>query len=248
MVRYQAILAYDGTQFQGFQRQKNARTVQHVIEKALRALGWNGKTILAAGRTDAGVHASGQVIAFDMSWPHAIGDLLAALNANLPVDVAVRHIHSMPGDFHPRYAALARKYRYRLVCDKVRQPLRERYAWRVWPEVSLALLQAVAGLIVGTHDFGSFGAPYRPGGGTVREVTLATWYAGGPELVFEIVGNAFLYHMVRRMVFFMVKVGQGRLQPESVLDYLERENLPRIQGLAPPQGLFLVEVIYPSDG
>lgn len=81
----------------------------------------------------------------------------------------------------------------------------------------------------------------------MREVTLATWYADGPELVFEIVGNAFLYHMVRRLIFFMVKVGQGRLPPESVLDYLENQNLPRVQGLAPPQGLFLVEVIYPSQ-
>jgi tRNA pseudouridine38-40 synthase len=246
MVRYQAILAYDGTRFQGFQRQENARTVQNVVERALHALGWNGKTILAAGRTDTGVHASGQVIAFDMSWPHPTADLLAALNANLPVDVAVRHISSVSGNFHPRYAALARKYHYRLVCDQIRQPLRERYVWRVWPEVSLVLLQSVAGKITGKHDFGAFGAPHRTGGSTVREVTSATWYADGPELVFEIVGNAFLYHMVRRLVFFMVKVGQGRLEPESVLDYLEGENLPRIQGLAPPQGLFLVEVIYPS--
>lgn len=247
MVRYQAILAYDGTKFQGFQRQKNVRTVQGVVEKALHAIGWQGKTILAAGRTDTGVHAIGQVIAFDMSWPHRTGDLLTALNANLPVDVAVRDICSVSGDFHPRYAALARKYRYRLVCDAIRQPLRERYAWRVWPEVSIALLQSVAGHITGKHDFRAFGAPHRTGGSTVREVTFATWYADGPELVFEIVGNAFLYHMVRRLVFFMVKVGQGRLEPESILDYLESEELPWIQGLAPPQGLFLVEVIYPSD-
>jgi tRNA pseudouridine38-40 synthase len=248
MARYQAFLAYDGTKFQGFQRQKSSRTVQGVVEKALSAIGWQGRTILAAGRTDTGVHAFGQVIAFDMLWSHPAADLLTALNANLPVDVAVRHVCSVSGDFHPRYAALARKYHYRLICDEIRQPLRERYAWRVWPEVSLALLQSVAGYLPGKHDFAAFGAPYRTGGSTLREVSSATWYADGPELVFEIVGNAFLYHMVRRLVFFMVKVGQGTLKPKSVLDHLESENLPAVQGLAPPQGLFLVEVIYPSGG
>lgn len=248
MARYQAILAYDGTGFQGFQRQKNARTVQAVLEKALYAIGWQGRAILAAGRTDTGVHASGHVVAFDMLWSHPVADLLTALNANLPEDVAVRRVCSVSGNFHPRYAALARKYHYRLICDEIRHPLRERYAWRVWPGVSLALLQSVAGYLLGKHDFAAFGAPHRTGGSTLREVSSATWSADGADLVFEIVGNAFLYHMVRRLVFFMVKVGQGSLEPESILAHLDSENLPAVQGLAPPQGLCLIEVIYSSGG
>ena len=137
MARYQVILAYDGTFFKGYQRQAQARTVQAVVETALRQLGWRGRTVLSAGRTDTGVHASGQVIAFDLEWAHPAEELLRALNANLPEDVAAREIHEADLEFHPRYWAVSRRYRYRLFCQETRDPLRERYAWRVWPPVEM---------------------------------------------------------------------------------------------------------------
>ena len=156
MAHYQVILSYDGTDFLGFQRQSDARTVQGVVEYALDQIGWQGQRILAAGRTDTGVHASGQVIAFDLNWAHSDADLQRALNANLPNDVAVKEINIVDESFHPRYNALARQYQYQIICKEYRQPLEERYAWRVWPRLNLDLMRAGAQLILGTHDFAAF--------------------------------------------------------------------------------------------
>lgn len=247
MERYQVILAYDGTQFQGFQRQKKARTVQGVVEESLRLLGWRGQSILAAGRTDAGVHATGQVIAFDLHWVHSEAELLRALNAHLPPDVAARRLGIASENFHPRYAARARRYQYRLFCDGIRAPLEERYAWRVWPEVSIAQMQQATTHLHGAHDFAAFGAPHHPEGSTVREISRAMWCEDGRHLVFEIVGNAFLYHMVRRLVSFLVNIGQGQESPDQMLEYLENGQQTGVMGLAPAHGLCLCEVIYPAD-
>jgi tRNA pseudouridine38-40 synthase len=248
MARYQVILAYDGTEFFGFQRQASGpkeRTVQAVVETALRQLGWQGRTILASGRTDTGVHALGQVIAFDLAWAHTPEALRSAINVHLPEDVAVQAVAQAADDFHPRYAARARRYRYRLVCKPVRHPLRERYAWRVWPPLDFDRLREASAYLPGTHDFAAFGAPPRAGGSTIRTVTRAEWItASSDELAFEIVANAFLFRMVRRLTGFQVAIGQGLIEPQAVLECLESETKPLVQNLAPPQGLTLVEVIY----
>jgi tRNA pseudouridine38-40 synthase len=248
MARYQVILAYDGAGFFGFQRQARGpkqRTVQAVVETALQQLGWQGNTILASGRTDTGVHASGQVIAFDLDWAHSPEALRSALNAHLPPDVAVQSARQAADDFHPRYAALARRYRYCLFCQPVRNPLRERYAWRVWPAVDLASMRQASLDLLGTHDFAAFGTPPRTGGSTLRTVTGADWISLPPdELAFEIVANAFLFRMVRRLVGFLVAVGQGMQPPEAVCECLESGSKALVKNLAPPHGLTLVEVIY----
>ena len=248
MARYQVILAYDGTEFFGFQRQASGpkeRTVQAVIETALRQLGWQGKAILGSGRTDTGVHASGQVIAFDLDWAHAPEALRSAINAHLPEDVAVQTVTQAADDFHPRYAAQARRYRYRLYCQPVRHPLRERYAWRVWPPVDFDRLREALVHLHGTHDFAAFGAPPRAGGSTVRSVTRAEWIAVSPdELVFEITANAFLFRMVRRRTGFQLARGRCSLEPQAIRECLESGSRALVQYLAPPQGLTLVEVIY----
>jgi tRNA pseudouridine38-40 synthase len=244
MARYKVILSYDGTHFVGFQRQAQARTVQLEFEQALRKLGWQGDTILAAGRTDTGVHASGQVIAFDMEWPHSTQAMLKALNAWLPEDMAVSDIDCAPEDFHPRYAATSRRYRYRIFCSPERDPLRERYTWRVWPEPQFPLLVESAGMIRGVRNYSAFGAPTRPGGHTIREVLSASWQHERDELLFEIVANAFLYHMVRRVTYIHVRIGQGLLGLKEYQQALE-SGLRLSPGLAAPQGLTLVEVNYP---
>jgi tRNA pseudouridine38-40 synthase len=250
MARYQVILAYDGTLFAGFQRQARSRTVQGEVEAALRQLGWQGRAILAAGRTDTGVHASGNVIAFDLEWGHPVDELVQALNARLPVDAAARSAQEAEVDFHPRYDATARQYRYRLACSVVRNPLSERYAWRAWPEADLARMQAAAEVFTGTHDFSAYGAPPKPGGSTVRTIFASDWRETDGELVYEVQGNAFLYHMVRRMVFLQVKVGQGKLEASDLADGLagKPERIAQVTGLAPPQGLTLVEVRYAEAG
>jgi len=246
MARYQGILAYDGTRFAGFQRQAQARTVQGVLEEALRRLGWTGTSILAAGRTDAGVHAHGQVVAFDLDWQHPPEALCRALNAHLPADVAVRGVREVAPDFHPRYQARARQYCYHLFSDPLPHPTRERYAWRVWPQPAPEALQRAATILVGRHDFAAFGRPMQPDGSTVRTVRRAEWLPQPEGQVFRIVADAFLYHMVRRLVYVQVAVAQGRLPLEAVRRALHTGNPlpPKGQGLASPAGLFLSAVCY----
>jgi len=246
MERYQVKIAYDGTNFQGFQKQGSRRTVQGVIENVLRSLNWQQQAILYAGRTDTGVHASAQVIAFDLEWTHSPEDLGNALNAGLPDDVAVREIKIAASDFHPRYAALARCYRYRLYCQAVRDPLRERYAWRVWPAPDGELLQQAACALEGTHDFAAFGSPLKPGGHTVRTIYQAKWEQTGDEWHFEITANAFLYRMVRRIVYLQVQVGQQQLDPITLEAALQTPFTLK-PGLASPKGLVLERVVYCKD-
>src|SRR5262245_9783591 len=140
MARYKLTLAYDGSGFAGSQRQAVAktRTVQAELEKALRTLGWTGRSIILSGRTDTGVHATGQVAAADLDWSHAEGDLVRALNSALPADMAVWSAAVVDDKFHPRFDATSRCYRYRLFCQPLRDPIRERYAWRVQPALSPA--------------------------------------------------------------------------------------------------------------
>jgi tRNA pseudouridine38-40 synthase len=250
MARYKVTLAYDGTQFEGSQRQGLARTVQSEVEAALRRLNWQGRSILLSGRTDSGVHAEGQVAAFDLDWGHTVEALGRALNAHLPEDVVVKSIEMAGGTFHPRYDARWRCYHYQVVLAPVRDPLRERYAWRVWPVCEVERLQAAARLLPGIHDFAAFGAPHRPGGSTIREVFQANWQMDcldgsgeGALLHFQVTGNAFLYHMVRRMVYLQVLVGQQRLSLDELKAAVE-EAKPLAPGLAPPQGLVLKQVLY----
>ncbi len=244
VARYKVVLAYDGTAFSGMQRQSNGRSVQAEVERALERIGWQGKAILVAGRTDAGVHAGGQVIAFDLEWKHPPQDLLRALNARLPDEIAARQVEPAPGDFHPRYDARQRRYEYRLFCRPQRDPLRERYAWRVWPAVKLSRLRAAAKEMRGEHDFAAFGSPPNQGGSTLRKVLRASWSKSAEdEYVFTVSANAFLYHMVRRMVGLQVKVGQGLAESELVGQMLNGKN-EKVRELAPPQGLTLAAVEY----
>lgn len=244
MARYQVVLAYDGTSFLGFQRQANSRTVQGIFEKALRQLGWTGRSILSAGRTDTGVHAAGQVVAFDLNWQHTPLDLCNALNAHLPPDAAAQRVLEVSGDFHPRYAAKARRYWYQVITAPQRDPLRERFAWRVWPAPDLEQLQSAASSLPGSHDFAAFGSPPKKGGSTRREILKAVWNKAGDMLWFDVVGNAFLFHMVRRLVAFQMAVGQKKLPPQALSEQLHTPGDTSAVGLAPACGLCLGAVYY----
>jgi tRNA pseudouridine38-40 synthase len=249
MARYKLILAYDGTGFAGSQKQANARTVQGDLEKALRGLGWSGASILLAGRTDAGVHAAGQVAAFDLEWRHSELDLVHALNAALPGDLAVRSAEAVGENFHPRFDARARIYRYRMFCQPVRDPLRERYAWRAWPDVDGQALIQNASIFTGRHDFSGYGSPTSPNGHTERTVERSEWRRAEDEWRYEVQADAFLYRMVRRLVFVQAAIAQGRVRAEAAAHSLaspaegrEAGELPA--GLAPSNGLSLVEIDY----
>ena len=246
MVRYQIILAYDGTDFFGSQRQAKSRTVQGELENALRKMGWVGSSVLMAGRTDAGVHASGQVVAFNLGWKHSLEDLRNALNANLPADMALSQVRVAPADFHPRFDATARLYCYRLFCQRNRNPLRERYAWRVHPGVDGEMLNSLAAMLPGKFNFAAFGSPPRPGGSTERHLMRASWKKQEDEWIFEVQANAFLYHMVRRLVLAQVVIAQKKVPAEKFAKALA-EQVEITSGIAPSNGLTLVEVSYPNN-
>ncbi|HSJ90042.1 MAG TPA: tRNA pseudouridine(38-40) synthase TruA [Anaerolineales bacterium] len=252
MARYQLTLAYDGTDFFGSQRQANRRTVQGEFEKALSKLGWTGRSVLMSGRTDTGVHATGQVASCDLDWSHTDEELVKALNATLPTDMAVQKVCMVNADFHPRFDAISRCYRYRLFSQPVRNPIRERFAWRVTSEMNRELLAETARLFLGTHDFAAFGSPTSSTGSTVRTVMNASWTQArdaNDEWHFEVRADAFLYRMVRRLVFVQVAVAQGKVSAEAIANALAkpvpagtRSEIPA--GLAPAHGLTLVEVTY----
>lgn len=250
MTRYRATIAYDGTGFLGFQRQASGRTVQGELENALERLGWSGRVVWGAGRTDTGVHAAGQVIAFDAEWRHGPEDLLRALNTHLPPDVVALGLDEAPEDFSPRRWAKSRRYRYAAYNSPHRHPLLDRYAWQVWPPMSIEALNAASERLLGQHDFAAFGTAPEPGGHTRRRVMRSEWTAEPSEwspgglLHFHIEADAFLYRMVRSLVGTLAPVGQGGLRPDAFSATLESRDRNRSGPAAPARGLCLMEVTY----
>lgn len=213
----------------------------------MQQLGGKHVTVYASGRTDSGVHAGGQVIAFDLDWRHSELQLLRALNALLPADIAIQSLRATRADFHPRFDALARVYEYTLLHAEARQPLWRQRAWHVHGALDSELLHRAAALLVGVHDYGAFGhAPQ--GNNTMREVTRSRWsqreLPRGRLLRYRVEGNAFLYHMVRRMVGMQVDVARGRLQLAEFEAIFRAADLAQAGTLAPPNGLVLLKVRY----
>jgi tRNA pseudouridine38-40 synthase len=242
-MRVRAVVAYDGTNYSGFQRQANALTVQATLETALAQITQETITVLAAGRTDAGVHAAGQVIAFDTVWRHGVGDLRRAMNAVLPADIAVQEAEETAPDFHPRHDARSRCYRYTLYNAQVRSPLAWRYSLHVAAPLDRAAMQQAAQSLVGQHDFATFGQPPK-GHVTVRRVLMAEWGGGLPWLTFDIEANAFLYHMVRSIVGTLLQVGRGVMGVEEFVALLASCDRSQAGPTALPHGLCLMKVKY----
>ena len=250
MKSYAAILAYDGTEYQGFQRQPAPTlTIQAAVEAAIASVTRQAVAVLGAGRTDAGVHALGQVIAFDVDWKHSEDDLLMAINSQLPLDIALQRLWRQD-DFHPRYDARWRQYAYHVSTARARNPLLHRRAWQLVGErLNLNLMRQAAAKCLGEHDFAAFGTPPQAGSrNTVRQVFQSRWEMQsedhGEAYIYRIRGTAFLYHMVRRLVGTMVQVGRGKLSPQGFTDILRSGDIERAKVLAPPQGLVLEAVGY----
>jgi tRNA pseudouridine38-40 synthase len=200
---------------------------------------------MPAGRTDSGVHARGQVISFSLDWKHGTDKLVTALNAHLPEDIAVQAAEEVPLAFHPRYDALSRTYRYQLYAQSARDPLVDRFSWRLDTMPDLERMNRAAEALHGEHDFRAFGKALKEDATTVRRIFAAEWAGSSTEAAFTICGNAFLYHMVRRIVFVLVQIGLGRLPEEIVSKGLESGETG-IVSLAPARGLCLMEVAYPE--
>jgi len=242
-MRARAVVAYDGTDYGGFQRQANAPTVQAELEAALAQVTQESVIVLAAGRTDAGVHAAGQVIAFDTDWRHSLSDLRRALNAVLSADVAVLEVERAAPDFHPRYDARSRCYRYTLYNGPVRWPLSRRYSLQVVGPLDVAAMQRAAQYLVGEQNFATFGQPPQ-GQNAVRHVLVAEWRGELPCLTFDIEANAFLYHMVRSIVGTLLRVGRGKMSVDEFVAVLAAGERSQSGPTAPPHGLCLMEVKY----
>lgn len=252
-VRYRAILAYDGTHYQGFQRLAgDAPTIQGMVEAALKQVSGQMVTVLGAGRTDTGVHATGQVIAFDVEWRHPDDDLIRALNATLPNEIALQRLERAEPEFHPRFDAVSRTYQYFVYEAQVRQPMMARMSWWVHPPLHQRLdvdnMNWAAAKLLGVHDFATFGSPPQ-GESTVRRVFRSGWEievptAGTRLISYQIEANAFLYHMVRSIVGALVEVGLNRLSIERFIEVFQAKERGKIGILAPPHGLTLIDVNY----
>ncbi|CAN5796709.1 tRNA pseudouridine(38-40) synthase TruA [soil metagenome] len=246
-MRVRAVLQYDGTAYRGWQRQADAVTVQGVCEDALERI--VGRTsVVAAGRTDTGVHARGQVVHFDHERGLSPRELRRAWNAQLPDDVWVVRLARAGSGFHARHDAVARTYRYHLALGRLAgSQFVRRYAWPVGRPLDRDAMRAATDAIVGTHDFRRFakgaGPPGDrvPGRCTVRE---ARWLRSRYGSVLVITADRFLRHMVRALVGTVVAVGLGRFGPEEVRGALEAGGARPRAGYAPPQGLFLWAVEY----
>ncbi len=239
-VRYRARCEYDGTEFGGFQLQPNARTVQGELETALRRLsGGDRVAVDGAGRTDAGVHAAGQVIAFTYRGRLTATELQRAVNAQLPPDVAVRDVRRVPIEFHPRYAARYREYRY-TVWNGPRSPLRERHALGVRTPLNVAAMAGAASVLEGRHDFSAFSGGDRS---PVRAVHAVRIRQDGRLLTIDVRADAFLRGQVRRMVAALLEVGLGKMDAAGLRAALAARE-PALHGAAAPaKGLCLRRVV-----
>ena len=243
-MRIKVVIAYDGTDYHGFQRQSPDRepSIQGTLEGALSKIGQAG-AVLGAGRTDAGVHASGQVIAFDVNWRHSLVDLQRALNATLPEDIAVLELEQAADTFHPRYDAVSRAYRYDIHNARVRNPVRVRYALHVPQDLDADAMRRALAYTLGTHDFAAFGQP-TVGESTIRSMYGAAVMAGGPSIAIELQANGFLYRMVRRIVGTLISIGRGEQTPADFFEILKSADPNRAGPAVAPNGLCLTQVSY----
>jgi len=238
-------LEYDGTCYHGWQRQKNALTIQEVVETALAKLTGEAVKLLGSGRTDAGVHAWAQVANFHTSSHIPLKAFHAGLNSLLPRDIAVLEAAAAPPDFHARKSARAKTYEYRILNRKEPSPLNRRYAWVVQDPLDLEAMAQAAAVLPGEHDFATFRASGGSPGHAVRQVLAAAWHPEGEgRLRFSITANGFLRGMVRSLVGTMVEIGRGKRPPEDLAALLAQADRRLAGPTAPAQGLFLVEVVY----
>lgn len=243
--RYRAVVSYDGTDFAGWQVQKGHRTVQAVLQEALRNLVGEEVPVFCSGRTDSGVHARGQVIHFDLPKPLPARKLFLALNGLLPEDVRIERITGTRPDFDARFSATGKEYRYFIWNHPVATPDTRRTHAHVRKKLDIAAMKKAAALLEGRHDFAAFCAnPGYERGSTVRRLDALRVTKRGPEVTVVAKGEGFLYRMVRSLVGFLIRVGLGELTPEDGPKILASKVRTARVPTAPARGLFLWKVFY----
>jgi tRNA pseudouridine38-40 synthase len=238
------VLEYDGTRYVGWQVQPNGPSIQAEVERALATLHGGPRRVTAAGRTDAGVHARGQVASFAEERPLPLAAYAKGMNALLPPDVAVRAASLERDGFDARRSASGKRYRYRIVNLATRAPLARLQAWQVFRPLDAAAMGAAAAPLLGRHDFSAFRAADCEAAHAVRDVGRLDVARTGDELEVVVEATAFLKHMVRNLVGTLVEVGLGRRSPHDMEALLSSRDRTRAGRTAPPQGLCLEEVFY----
>lgn len=244
-MRMALIIEYDGTNYHGFQYQTNAASIQEELERAIADFTGETTRVGGAGRTDAGVHAKGQVVAFDTSSAHSPDTFLRALNFHLPEDVAVKSAHGVAEEFDPRRDALTRKYRYTILNSPVRSPLLRSTTWRVREDLEVDKMQQATAFLIGSHDFARFSGPLgERRDSTVRRMDEASVVRSGDLIQFEIEGNSFLPHQVRRMAGSLVDIGKANLTLDDFREMIDGGENGAVAHSLGPQGLCLMGVTY----
>jgi len=244
---FKLTIQYDGTAYHGWQRQPAAQTIQGEIEKRLFMITRQHVIIAGSGRTDAGVHALGQVASFCVDAGLGSDDYFRALNGLLPGDICITECKEVPNGFHARFEAIGKTYRYCILNRILRDPFRKKYIWQFQKNLDLEAMKKAAGYFVGEHDFKSFENAGSPKIHTVRHITSAVFKELDDGMLhFEVTANGFLQHMVRNIVGTLVDVGMGRTRPEMIQEIIASKDRKKAGPTAPPFGLFLLEVYYPE--
>ena len=243
------LLAYDGTEFSGWQIQPEAATIQGTLSSAIGRLTGEKVLLQGSGRTDAGVHALGQVATFVTESPIPTENFVVALNDILPPAIRVLEAAEVAPEFHPRKSARAKHYRYRIYRSAICPPLLARYVWHYPYPLKEAAMQQAATSILGEHDFTSFAAvdPERRRDeeiSNVRRIFCSSWERQGDEFVYTVRANGFLHHMVRNLVGTFVLAGKGTIKPSDMFHILEARSRSAAGATAPATGLYLVSVGY----
>ena len=241
------VIEYDGTRYHGFQLQANAVTIQEEVERALYKLTGKATRVAAASRTDAGVHAKGQVVGIRTESNFAPETWVKALNYHLPQDIAVKVAYMANDDFNVRHSALSREYRYCILNESTRSPMRRRFAYLFPIPLDVELMNYACQVLIGEHDFAPFASPLTALQRTTwRSVYKAEVRRRGGLVIFDMIANSFLPHQVRNTMGGLIMVGLGKIGVERVWDMDKSKKAGTIGPMAPAHGLFLMKVNYPS--
>jgi tRNA pseudouridine38-40 synthase len=242
---FRLTIEYDGTDYNGWQRQKSGRTIQDEIEKAVGTMTQQKITLTGAGRTDAGVHALGQVANFVCDTVIEPGEFVNGLNSILPADIVIRDCAAAHHGFHSRYDAIGKRYNYRILNREIPSAIGRQYAWFIRKKIDVDAMREAAFCLVGTHDFKAFEGAGSPRKSTIRRVLKAEVMLNKDDLiVFEIEADGFLRFMVRNIVGTLIDTGLGKITPGDFRKIMESKDRGNAGITAPPHGLFLVEVTY----